>query len=166
MHHRIGFMHNLGEPKPVAVAVSDLEGFFKIILHEEDDNLRLVYTNKNKRHDSNDFSKDDTEQFIVDSESFWSSHCEQDDRIFELRCESCVIRIHVKITSECPSETAYNRMRGFILDMLQRMEYYQIQGEFKDIKSGAVKCMYGMRDNGIQGRDITSVFFYQRRPLQ
>lgn len=164
MHHRIGFLHNLGEQKSISIVAKDLEGFFKIIIHEDGDNLRLVYTNKNKRHDSKDFSKDDTEQFIIDSESFSSNHCEQDDRIFELRCESCVIRIHVKITTECTSETAYNRIRGFISDMLQRMENYQIQTEFKDKKSGAMRIMHGMRDNGMQGSDITSVFFSNEDP--
>ncbi|RMO65406.1 hypothetical protein ALQ37_200147 [Pseudomonas syringae pv. aptata] len=163
MHHRIGFMHNLGEPEPLTIVVKDLEGFFKFVLREHGNSLRIAYTNKNKRHDSADIAENDTQQFIIDGESF-SSHVskhvsKKDDRIFELRCESCVIRIHVKVTSECPRETTYNRIRGLISDMLQRMEYYQVQVEFKNKKNCSVKFMHGMRDNGMQGRDITSVFF-------
>lgn len=162
IHHKILYLDNSGVSENLSVSIQDVEGFFGVILHEHGEELKLVYKNKNKKHEKWDDINEDTSRFVISVDSYRTFDYEEDEEIydvFEIKCDACVIRVYVKINSEDSYRTAFARFRGKFHDLHKRMEYYPIEAVFLDKSSGESKVMLGMRDNGFMGRGDVTVFY-------
>ncbi|OLY72282.1 hypothetical protein AU074_13990 [Pseudomonas sp. ATCC PTA-122608] len=162
IHHKIQYFDNSGISENLSVSIQDLEGFFGVILHQQDCAIKLVYKNKNKVKEKWDDETDDTARFIIPDGTYRSYDFEEDDeiyRVFEIPCEACTIRIYVKVNSESAYNTAFTRFRGKLKDLHHHMEFYPIEASFKNKLSGETVSMHGMRDNGFMGRDIPYIYY-------
>lgn len=157
IHHKILYLDNSGVSEHLSVSIQDAEGFFGVILHEHGEEIKLVYKNKNKKHEKWDDINDDTNRFVILGDSYRTFDYEEDEEIydvFEIKCDACIIRLYVKINSESDYSTAQARFRGKLQDMHHRMEFYPIEAKFINKINGKIDTMHGMRDNGFMGGTI------------